>query len=150
MIRYVTGNLLNSDATVLVNTVNLVGASGAGLARQFRDRYPGLHAPYQEACRTGLLAPGQCWSWAAPDGKIVLCFPTKRHWRDKSLLADVEAGLIDLRQRLIRRPLAIAVPPLGCGLGGLRWADVRILIEAQLGDLKAAVLVYGPAAPNER
>lgn len=149
MIRYETGDLFSSHNQVLVNPVNLIGADGAGLAKQFSTRYPGLRAAYRAAIASGSLAVGRCWSWRAPDGRIVCCLPTKRDWRDSSRIEDIEAALGDLRQRLLARPLSIAIPMIGCGLGGLDWPDVRALIERELGDLEADVRVYGPAPAQD-
>lgn len=148
MIRLAEGDLLASGAEALVNPVNCVGVAGKGLALAFRQRWPGAFKEYQLACQLGWLQPGRilpAW-FPGPGAQIVLHFPTKRHWRTPSRLEDIEAGLpvlaTYLREYAVR---SVAVPALGCGLGGLDWAAVRPLIEAALGDIEGCdVLLYPP------
>ena len=149
MIDYATSDIFAHHASAIVNPVNCAGAMGAGLALQFKRRYPACFPPYREACLQRTLRPGSVFIW--PTGlslpQWIVHFPTKRHWRDPSLLRDIEEGLHDLAFaiRLHRIP-SIAVPPLGCGLGGLDWPSVRALIEATLSDLPCAVTVLRPAS----
>jgi O-acetyl-ADP-ribose deacetylase (regulator of RNase III) len=151
MIEYVKGNLLEADAEALVNTVNTVGVMGKGVALQFRRAFPENYEAYAAAVACGEVVPGRVFGWESNrlDGpRLILNFPTKRHWRGRSRLTDIEAGLDDLRRVLIERDLrSVALPALGCGLGGLDWSDVRERIEAALGDLPIRVLVYPPQAP---
>lgn len=151
MIDYVKGNLLDADAEALVNTVNTVGAMGKGVALQFRRAFPENYEAYAAAVKRGEVVPGRMFSWESSrlDGpRLIFNFPTKRHWRGRSRLTDIEAGLDDLRQLLIERDVrSVALPALGCGLGGLEWPDVRERIEAALGDLPIRVLVFPPQAP---
>ncbi len=151
MIEYVKGNLLKAEAEALVNTVNTVGVMGKGVALQFRRAFPENYEAYAAAARRGEVVPGRVFSWESNrlDGpRFILNFPTKRHWRGRSRLTDIEAGLDDLRAVLIERDVrSVALPALGCGLGGLEWADVRERIEAALSDLPIRVLVYPPQAP---
>jgi len=126
----VHGDLLAADVGALVNPVNTVGVMGKGLALQFRRTYPDLFAAYRAACARGEVAVGHMHVWptgrraAAP--RYVIDFPTKRHWRSPSRLEDIDAGLVDLVQVCTELELtSIAVPPLGAGLGGLSWSDVR-------------------------
>jgi adenine-specific DNA-methyltransferase len=146
-IRY--GNLLTSQAQALVNTVNTEGAMGKGIALQFARAFPDILSPYEAACRTGELVPGRVQVIERPglvQPQFIINFPTKRHWRGKSRLADIEAGLRDLvRVVQERRIRSIALPPLGCGLGGLVWDDVRPRIEAAFGALPdVEVLLFPP------
>lgn len=150
------GNLLQAPADALVNTVNTAGIMGKGIALQFKQAYPGNFRTYEAACRAGDVRLGSMFTYETGllDGpRFIINFPTKGHWRSKSKLSDIEAGLADLREVIRTRDIAsIAVPPLGCGNGGLDWRDVRPLIEATLGDLPGVhVMLYPPqeAPPAE-
>jgi len=154
MIEFSQGNLLTAAAQALVNTVNTEGVMGRGIALQFARAFPEMLPSYEAACRAGELVPGRVHVFERDelvDPRFIINFPTKRHWRGKSRLADIDAGLVDLvrvvRERGIR---SIALPPLGCGLGGLRWDDVRPRIEAAFATLPdVRVLLYAPAgAPS--
>ena len=151
MMREEHGNLLEADAVALVNTVNTVGVMGKGIALQFKRAFPDNYKAYKRACDVGDVELGHMFIWdagaLAPDGpRYVINFPTKRHWRSKSTLADIQAGLEDLVRQIKDLSITtVAVPPLGCGHGGLRWAEVRPLIVAafeQLPDVD--VLLYPP------
>ncbi len=139
MIHESHGNLLDSDAEALVNTVNTVGVMGKGIALQFRRRFPEMFRAYEGAAKQGDVRLGQMhvWNTGAMTGpRFVINFPTKGHWRARSRLPDIEAGLADLvrvaRDKSIK---SIAVPPLGCGSGGLDWAEVRPLIVSAFEQL---------------
>ena len=139
MIHESHGNLLDSDAEALVNTVNTVGVMGKGIALQFRRRFPDMFQAYERATKRHEVRLGQMhvWDTGAETGpRFVINFPTKSHWRSRSRLPDIEAGLADLvrvvREKSIR---SIAVPPLGCGSGGLGWAEVKPLIESAFEQL---------------
>jgi len=129
MIEYVKGNLLEADAEALVNTVNTVGVMGKGVALQFRRAFPENYDAYVAAVARKDVVPGRMFTWESdrPEGpRYIINFPTKRHWRGRSRLQDIEAGLDDLRRALIERDVrSAALPALGCGLGGLDWSDVR-------------------------
>ena len=146
MIAYTSGDLLASDAQVLVNPVNCVGVMGKGLAKAFADRFPTILPPYQAACRERRLRPGQVQFLTLPDGRVIANLPTKDHWRDPSRIEWVRDGLAALRLKVLDRGLSsIAIPPLGAGLGGLRWRDVRSEIEhAFVDDFDLDVRVYEP------
>lgn len=140
MIRYSIGNLFNADAHVLVNPVNCVGVMGKGLALQFKKSFPQNFHNYKILCENNRVTPGRV-DFTEENGKIIINFPTKRHWRDKSNILDISAGLdsfVDIIMKLRRQgkfignPKAIAMPALGCGLGGLNWATVRVLMEDKL------------------
>jgi len=149
MITYSRGNLLEADAEVLVNTVNTVGVMGKGIALQFKQAFPENFKAYRKAYRNEELQPGKIL--AVPTGKFlnpkyIFNFPTKRHWRGKAQIEDIQSGLSHL-VRLVKELeiKSIAIPPLGCGFGGLDWADVKPLIvnaADQIPDVK--VLVFEP------
>lgn len=149
MITYATGNLLEAKTEALVNTVNCVGIMGKGIALQFKQAYPDNYTQYVRACGAAEVQPGRML--ITRTGSIlppyfIINFPTKRHWRGKSRLEDIEAGLATLVQDIQRLGIhSIAIPPLGCGSGGLEWADVRPRIELALATLQdVQVVVYEP------
>ncbi len=136
LIRFKTGDLLAEDVEALVNTVNCYGVMGKGIALQFKERFPDNFLAYAEACERGEVRPGRMFVFetGAPAGpRFIINFPTKRHWRYPSRMGDIETGLDDLA-RVIQehRIRSIAMPALGCGLGGLDWNDVRPRIEEAL------------------
>lgn len=143
-------DLLASRAEVLVNTVNTVGVMGAGIAKQFRDRYPAMFEEYRKRCASGQVQVGRMDTHIVRDHagiRLVMNFPTKQHWKNPSELEWVEMGLRDLTSMVrLMHIKSVAIPPLGCGLGGLHWEDVRPLIEhafATLPDVQ--VELYEPA-----
>ncbi|MBQ7424573.1 MAG: macro domain-containing protein [Prevotella sp.] len=152
MINYTTGDLLQSGAQALVNTVNCVGVMGKGIALHFKQAFPHNFAVYADACRRGEVQPGRM---LVVDDRseefgnhLIVNFPTKQHWRNPSQYEWVEAGLRDL-VRVIREQhiSSIAIPPLGCGNGGLDWSRVKPMIEQALSTLDdVAVTVYEPSA----
>jgi O-acetyl-ADP-ribose deacetylase (regulator of RNase III)/uncharacterized protein YwgA len=154
VIRPGTGNLLESDVDALVNTVNTVGVMGKGIALQFKRAFPDNFRSYEAACRDGEVALGKMFVHRI-DGlsnpKLIINFPTKGHWRAKSRLSDIELGLADLRRTIEELEIkSIAVPPLGCGNGGLEWDDVQPLITHALGDLPGVdIHVFAPAGAPE-
>lgn len=149
MIETTTGDILTADAEALVNTVNCVGIMGRGIALQFRKAFPENFKAYEAVCKRRELQPGQMFVF--PTGRLtnpryIINFPTKRHWKGKSRLADIESGLkalvAEIRQLGIR---SVAIPPLGCGQGGLDWADVRPRIERALSEVpEVRVLLLSP------
>ncbi len=149
MIEYKTGDILQDDAEALVNTVNCVGVMGRGIALQFKHKFPENFIAYAEACRREQVKPGKMFIHETDrltPPRYIINFPTKRHWRQKSSLADIEAGLDHLvtviRHHGIR---SLAIPPLGSGLGGLNWSDVRDRIESTLSVIAdVRVTVYEP------
>jgi O-acetyl-ADP-ribose deacetylase (regulator of RNase III) len=156
MIRETQGNLLQADAEALVNTVNTVGFMGKGIALQFKQAWPDNFEAYAEACRAEQVRPGRMFVFETGlmvNPKYIVNFPTKRHWRGNSRIEDIVSGLEALIQEVRDRKIhSIAVPPLGCGNGGLDWGVVRPLIEqafAQVPDVE--VLLFSPAgAPEAR
>lgn len=149
MIEYRIGDLLQDEADALVNTVNCVGVMGRGIALQFKEAFPENFSAYAAACRRAEVQPGKMFVFEtgqlAPP-RYIINFPTKRHWRGKSRIEDIEAGLATLSQVIREKQIrSVAIPPLGSGLGGLDWAQVRPRIEAALRPLgDVSVRVYAP------
>jgi O-acetyl-ADP-ribose deacetylase (regulator of RNase III) len=142
-----TGNLLTADVDALVNPVNTVGVMGKGLALQFKKAFPECFAEYEAACERGEIAVGRMHVVArlmAP--RYIINFPTKQHWRQRSRLEYVRDGLRDLVVQLRALQIrSIAVPPLGCGNGGLAWGEVEPLIVEALSSLNdVQVLLFEP------
>ena len=149
MIEYKTGDLLAEEADALVNTVNCAGHMGAGIALQFKNAWPENFRAYAAACRDDEVQPGRMFTYETNEltpPRYIINFPTKRHWRGRSRLEDIDAGLVALAEEIRRLDLkSIAVPPFGAGLGGLSWNQVRPRIEQALGafpDLR--VVVFEP------
>ena len=146
--EFVQGDLLEAEAEALVNAVNTVGTMGKGIARAFKTAFPDNYRAYARACRAGEVEVGRVFAFerrgAGP--RWIVNFPTKQHWRNASRIEWIDDGLRDLRAFIEARTVrSIAVPALGCGLGGLDWSVVRPRIEAALGDLDGTrVLVYEP------
>lgn len=147
MITYTTGNIFDSGAECLVNTVNCEGYMGKGIAYQFKLRYPENNKDYVRACKSGELHIGTI-HWFTEDGKLIVNFPTKNKWREKSQMSYVEGGL-DLLVELIKdkEVTSIAIPPLGCGNGGLVWGEVKQVVEKKLNPIigKCDITVYEPS-----
>lgn len=150
MIHYTQGNLLESKAQALVNTVNTVGVMGKGIALMFKDRFDDNFRAYAQACKAGEVRTGQMF--ATEPGELegprwVINFPTKQNWRANSRLEWIVEGLQDLRRFLLTHDVrSIAIPPLGAGNGGLDWHAVREQIELALGDLDLEITVFEPTA----
>ena len=149
MIEFKSGDLLTEGVEALVNTVNCVGVMGRGVALQFKNSFPENFDAYATACRRGELQPGRIFVFATgqiTNPKYIINFPTKRHWKGKSRLSDIEAGLRSLVNEIRRLGIrSIALPPLGSGLGGLDWQDVRRLIDHALSPLEGVrVVVFEP------
>jgi O-acetyl-ADP-ribose deacetylase (regulator of RNase III) len=144
-ITYTTGDLTQSDATYLINTVNCVGVSGTGLALSFAQRFPETIPAYKNACRDGSLRPGHPVIHPLTPNRFVVQFPTKADWRNPSELPWIDQGLRRLAQAMqSRTPATIAVPPLGCRNGGLNWRDVHPLVVQHLGPIAGLdVVIYG-------
>ena len=154
MIRFKTGDILTEDAEALVNTVNCVGVMGRGIALQFKKAYPENFRLYAAACKRGEIRPGQMYVFETrrlTNPRYIVNFPTKRHWRGNSRIEDIEAGLKDLVKVIRVRDIhSIAVPPLGSGLGGLKWTTVRTRIEKALrGFNNLQVAVFEPCGAPE-
>jgi O-acetyl-ADP-ribose deacetylase (regulator of RNase III) len=154
MIEYKTGDLLQDHSDALVNTVNCVGVMGRGIALQFKNAFPKNFNEYENACRHRDVQPGRMFVHATGElmpPRFIINFPTKRHWRGKSRIEDIEAGLEALRDTIQEYGIrSIAIPPLGSGLGGLDWNQVKSLIEKLLAPITdVQIVVYEPkGAPS--
>ncbi len=149
MIVYKTGDIFNEDAEAIVNTVNCVGVMGRGIALQFKKRFPENFKVYESACKKKSVIPGKMFIYKTGSligPKYVINFPTKRHWRGASRIEDIESGLQDLEKVIKELKIkSIALPPLGSGLGGLDWNEVRSLIENKLSQIfDISIVVFEP------
>jgi len=155
MIELTKGNLLEAPAEALVNTVNTAGIMGKGIALQFKQAYPQMFRAYERDCKAGAVKLGkvQVFDLGGLVGgpRWIINFPTKGHWRASSRMADIETGLKDLVATVERLHIrSIAIPPLGCGNGGLDWNEVRPRIESAFAALfEVRVLVFAPGGPPE-
>lgn len=145
-LEFFSGNIFESGADALVNPVNCVGVMGAGLAAQFRQRYPAeMFDGYRDLCWKGDMKPGSIHIYQAEELPHVIFVPTKQHWMDRSSYDTIDLGLRLLRQILLSNQEGydtVAVPPIGCGLGGLDWNIVSIMISKYLNDVDVYVKVY--------
>ena len=149
MFKYITGNILESDAEALVNTVNADGVMGKGLALQFKERFPENYRIYREKCKRGELKAGEMLVTQYSDltgTKYIINFPTKTSWRKPSSYSYIESGLVALKKEIVSRNISsIAIPPLGSRNGGLDWNRVKPMIEASLADVDSEVIIYEPS-----
>lgn len=143
MITYVVGDLFQSPAHVLVNTVNTVGVMGKGIAKQFKYIYPQMFEKYQALCERDLFNVGQLWLYKTPH-KWILNFPTKKHWRSPSKPEYIELGLQKFVKTYAEKGISsVAFPQLGCGNGELDWqTQVKPLMEQYLNDIPIDIYVY--------
>lgn len=147
MIRYATGNLLESNAQALVNTVNCEGYMGKGIAYQFKQYFPEMNDEYVKQCKSNKLAPGILFCYKTKD-KIIINFPTKDKWREKSKKEYIIAGLNELVKVIEQYNIkSIAIPPLGSGNGGLIWSEVKQIILDKLSVVSedVEILIYEPS-----
>jgi O-acetyl-ADP-ribose deacetylase (regulator of RNase III) len=149
MIFKAQGDLLSADAEALVNTVNTVGVMGKGIALQFKQAFPDNYLAYEAACKRGEVEVGTMFVFhrnTFTNPRIIINFPTKKHWRGKSNIKDIESGLRALIEVVKTEKIrSIAVPPLGCGNGGLDWNQVRPKIEGAFSELPdVAVQLFHP------
>jgi O-acetyl-ADP-ribose deacetylase (regulator of RNase III) len=155
MIEFVKGDLLKAEADALVNTVNCVGVMGKGIALQFKMAFPENFKQYYKACQSKKVRIGRMFvTKQLFRPRYIINFPTKKHWKEKSKLEYISQGLTDLKEEIKNLKIkSIAIPPLGAGLGGLNWPDVKKLIVKELSqtdDVK--IILYEPAgspAPEE-
>lgn len=147
MINFKVGNIFNSKAEAIINTVNCEGKMGKGLAFQFKKKYPVMEKSYVETCKNGLLSPGKLHIFFEND-KYIINFPTKNKWRENSKLIYITDGLKELKKELISRNISsVAIPPLGSGNGGLDWNKVKLEIIRELEDISENIYVevYEPS-----
>jgi O-acetyl-ADP-ribose deacetylase (regulator of RNase III) len=139
MFEYKTETYSRKAQRALVNTVNCVGIMGRGIALQFKNAFPGNFKAYEQACKGHEVQPGGMFVYETgqlTNPRFIINFPTKRHWRGKSRMEDIEAGLEALVKKIRKRQIrSIAIPPLGSGLGGLDWSEVQPRIEKALTEL---------------
>jgi len=152
MIEEHQGSIFDAPVQALVNAVNTEGIMGAGLAKEFRERFPEAYEDYRRACERHELVPGTLHDYWLPDGRRIINFPTKTLWRSPSRLAYITAGLPVLADFVRMNAIpSIAIPALGCGLGGLSWHVVKPRIEDAFADLANGyvdVWLYGPRRPG--
>ena len=145
MFKALIGDLFESRAQTLVNTVNCVGVMGKGIAEQFKRRFPGMFEDYLRRCEKKSVRLGEPYLYRDSSGVSIVNFPTKNHWRSPSRLSDIERGLDYLAAHIADWGISgIAMPPLGCGNGGLDWSEVGPLIYSKLHRLPIGVEVYAP------
>jgi O-acetyl-ADP-ribose deacetylase (regulator of RNase III) len=153
MIKYVEGDLILSDAQALVNTVNTVGVMGKGIALQFKEKFPYNFEVYYSACKKAEMTPGKMLvvnDSTLLERKIIINFPTKKDWKHPSKYEYIEEGLKDLVQIIKAYNIrSIAIPPLGCGNGGLEWSRVKILMENYLNVFDDDDVEISIFEPNE-
>lgn len=153
MIEYKKGNILAEDVEAVVNTVNCVGIMGRGIALQFKNSFPDNFKAYSAACKRNEVQPGRMFIYDTgrlTNPRYIVNFPTKRHWKGKSRMEDIDAGLAALVEEIRARQIrSIAIPPLGSGLGGLDWLKVRARIEAALNGIDdLRVVIFEPSEVN--
>ena len=151
MIEYKqSGDIFKTEVEALVNAVNCVGIMGRGIALQFKRAFPENFSAYAAQCKHKKMRPGQVHVFETgqrlPPHHIIN-FPTKRHWRDRSRIEDIKSGLTSLTAEIRARDIrSIAIPPLGCGLGGLAWPEVRGLMATALAGLKTVeIIIFEPS-----
>lgn len=144
MIKYTNGDILKSKAKVLVNPVNCVGVMGAGLAAQFKGKMPAMFKEYEKACADGEVEIGKCHYWYNKKTKQWVCnFPTKEHWLEPSFYTHIVMGLQNLVEFLNENDLkSVAIPRLGCGLGGLEWQHVNKMICDYFKNYSGECLIF--------
>nr|WP_222427079.1 macro domain-containing protein [Hyella patelloides] len=156
IIEYKQGNLLKENTEALVNAVNCVGVMGKGIALQFKQAFPENFKQYKKACGAKKVQPGQMFTTSTDKlfPKYIINFPTKRHWRGKSKIEDIESGLKALVESVKQFDIKfIAVPPLGCGNGGLNWAQVKSMIVnafVELPDIQVVIFEPGDSPVEDR
>ena len=147
--KFIHGNLFDSQAKAIVNAVNTVGVMGKGIALDFKERYPSNMSAYKEACSDGAVQIGKVFPVKVTESNTVdwvVNFPTKKHWKGKSDIDWIKAGLVDLKKFIKSHNIeSIAIPPLGAGHGGLSWGEVRKCIEDELSGLTGVEIeIYEP------
>ncbi|QXN51646.1 MULTISPECIES: macro domain-containing protein [Pseudomonas] len=145
MIKVLIGDMFQSGAQTLVNTVNCVGVMGKGVALEFKKRWPGLMLDYESRCAKKLVEPGVPYMYTDILGTSIVNFPTKGHWRSASRLSDIEKGLdIFLEHYKAWNITSVAFPPLGCGNGGLEWGLVGPIMYKSLSKIDIPVVIFAP------
>ena len=152
MVKFVKGNIFESNAEALVNSVNTVGVMGKGIALQFKERFPENYRLYKKACENGEVIIGKVFVTSTNslvNPKWIINFPTKKHWMHRSSYKFIEEGLNDLIRVIKELNIkSIAIPPLGAGQGGLKWEKVKKLLLDRLEHLNIEILIYEPTNTN--
>ncbi len=144
-ITLLSGNILNDPSQTLVNTVNCVGVMGKGIALEFKRHYPDMFRDYQKRCKNKEVHPGVPYLYIDFFGNSIINFPTKNHWRYPSRIEYIEKGLdVILKNYHQWDVTSLALPALGCGNGGLNWAEVKPLMFRKLSSLEIPVIIYSP------
>lgn len=150
MITKIKGNIFESDAEAIVNPVNCDGIMGKGLALEIKKKYPSVFLQYRKFCKSGELVIGKVLLVKTKEEqpKYIINFPTKNHWRNPSEYSYIKLGLGSLKSLLKKyqpKINSIAIPALGCGLGGLKWEEVSKMIEESLKDLDVDIYIFQPS-----
>jgi O-acetyl-ADP-ribose deacetylase (regulator of RNase III) len=141
-LKIIHGNIFTSDCQTWVNAVNCEGVMGAGIALEYRLRYPSMFQRYQAICQQRLLVPGKLWIWRS-EMRWVLNFPTKQRWKQPSRLDYLEQGLHKLQHTWQAQGIrSLAIPLLGADRGGLPEDEVQQLIVAKLSDMATQIPVH--------
>lgn len=152
MIEYVQGNIFAASVEALVNTVNCIGVMGRGIALQFKNAFPENFKAYAAACQRKDVQPGRMFVYETnrlTNPRYIINFPTKRHWQSKSRMEDIDSGLKALAQEISDRHIrSIAIPALGCGLGGLDWAQVQPRMETALQNFLGVHVIIFASSPR--
>jgi len=150
-VTYMRGNITKNESDLLVNTVNCVGVMGKGVALDFKKAFPKIDIDYRAACLEGRLYPGSCLLFPLPSDpfhpRFWAAFATKNHWTLPSRYEWISTGLVMLRQQVQKHKSirSIAIPPLGCGNGGLDWARVHPMIISALSDFDLTIYADPPS-----
>jgi O-acetyl-ADP-ribose deacetylase (regulator of RNase III) len=144
MIKYrYDEDMFNSKVMALVNTVNCMGVMGIGIAKEFKIKYPEMFAEYVKKCTAKEITIGKLYMYPISDDRVIINFPTKNHWRYRSRIKYIEEGLKDFISRYKEWKItSVAFPQLGCGNGGLKWSEVKPLMEKYLGNLDIDIEIY--------
>lgn len=145
MINLIKGNIFLSNDEALINPVNIIGVMGKGLALQFKEKYPLNFKLYQNACKKHKVQIGKMFT-TRENNKIIINFPTKKHWRNPSKIKYINSGLdsliLILQQYNIK---SVSIPPIGCGYGRLNWIDIKQLLINKLSILDNVIInIYEP------
>ncbi len=145
MVDILVGDIFQSKAQTLVNTVNCVGVMGKGIALLFKQRYPDMYRDYVRRCKNNQVKPGIPYHYSDIFGNSIINFPTKDHWRSPSRVEDIVTGLdyfvVNYRDWGIK---SVAFPPLGCGNGGQSWCIIGRIMYQKLSEVEIPVEIYAP------
>lgn len=147
MIKFTKGNILKANVEALVNAVNTVGVMGKGIALAFKKAFPLNYKLYKEVCNNKEFTVGSMFT--TNTGKLtpryIINFPTKEHWKGRSKIEFIESGMKKLIETIKTNDIkSIAIPPLGCGNGGLKWSDVKPIIINELQNIDIDIIIYEP------